>query len=179
MIAQTPNQRDGLFDIPSARPPNRSPRHAQTTASAPATPVRTASHDLEAEPDAIVERPAIFVVPGVHERRQKLVDQIAVRGVNFDDVEARLERARRRDAKRVDDVADVDGGHLARHWIVVRERRRRRRDRLPAAFGWRDLARLLPGPPCAALAPRMRQLNAGVRALLVWMKRTMRARPDT
>ncbi len=59
------------------------------------------AQDVEPEAGAVFELAAIFVGAAVLERRMKLRDQIAVRGMDFDAIEAgRLARAARRRHKR-------------------------------------------------------------------------------
>ena len=50
--------------------------------------------DLEEQPRAILDVPTPAIGAGVHRRREELVDQVAVAGVQLDGVEARARRQR-------------------------------------------------------------------------------------
>src|SRR6478752_96097 len=54
-------------------------------------------------------RTAVFVGPLVRDRREELVQQVAVRGVELDHPEARLQRTPRGGAEVVDDPVDACG----------------------------------------------------------------------
>ena len=60
--------------------------------------------------------------------------QVTVRRVHFDDVEAGVERATCRVAKRVHDGGDLRCIERARHGVTVSERLGGRTDRLPASI---------------------------------------------
>ena len=60
--------------------------------------LRTAVDDLAQEAGAVVKAAAVVVGAGVDQRREELVDEIAVGGVDFDEFEAGLEGADRRPA---------------------------------------------------------------------------------
>ncbi len=64
------------------------------------------AQDFEPEAGAVFQAAAIFVAAAVFERRVELRDQIAVRGMDFDAIEAGLLRALR--------GGDIGGGGFAR-----------------------------------------------------------------
>ena len=115
---------------------------------------------------AIVERAAVFVVALIAQRRQELVNQIAVRRVDFDDANARVPRAPRARGEGGDDFADAVVRQRLRLRIVVGERQRaRRHDLRPSAFRFGHEARAIPRPPRARLASGVRELHARDAAL--------------
>ncbi len=96
------------------------------------------AQNFEAEAGAIFQAAAIFVVAPVLERRVELRNQIAVRGVDLDAIEAGLLRALRRGDVSGDGLCDARLGHGFRddgleRGLVDRMRNGRRRDRCLAA----------------------------------------------
>ena len=90
-------------------------------------------HDAQQQPRAVLERAAVLVVAGVRQRREELVQQVAVGSVHLEHVEARVERAPRRRGEVIHD--GVDARLVQRHRLgeaLVREGGRR--DGLPAAL---------------------------------------------
>ena len=119
-----------------------------------------AARDLDGKTHAVFERPAPLVVAPVRQWRQELMQQIAMRRMQFDEVEAGAFGAlcrRNEVADRVFDalfaqclghlpaigIGDVGGGH-DRPGVLVRSKR-------PRAF---------PGPAVGGLAAGMGQLRA-------------------
>src|SRR5207249_1696515 len=90
--------------------------------------------DVETETDAVVERSAVAVGPAVRQRREKLVNQISVRGVDLDDIHPDVTRAAGRVAKRSDDSRNVSSRKCAWTRIPARERFVARTDGLPASI---------------------------------------------
>ncbi len=90
-----------------------------------------------------------------------------MRGVDLDDVEAGIERARRGLAKAADDSRNLVERQRPRDRIALDERLIRRTDRLPAAVLRSNRARRLPGPARARLPAGMRELDTGQRLLRV------------
>ena len=117
--------------------------------------------DFETQPHPVLERSAVRVASSVCQRRQKLVNQVPVRGVYFDDVEAGLARARGGLLERAHDARDLRDVQRTRDRIVLRKRLGGRPDRLPAAVLWGHGALSGPGAPGAALAAGVRELHAG------------------
>ena len=64
-------------------------------------------HHLQNEPGAILKAAAVCVAAMVGQRRKKLVQQIAVRGMNFNHVEAGAGSAARALPKRLDHRIDA------------------------------------------------------------------------
>ena len=128
---------------------------------------------------AIVERAAVFVVALIAQRRQELVNQIAVRRVDLDHANARFPRAPRARGESGDDFADAVARQRLRHRIVVGERQRaRRHDLRPSAFRFGQTALAIPRPPRARLASGVRELHAGDAALRMDEARDPRERLD-
>ena len=98
------------------------------------------ANDLAAETRPI---PAVFVIALVRQRRMELVDQIAVRAVQLDRIEAGPNRALHRIAELADHAADFVRRQGARRLPAFVERDRGRRDRHGSVFrfasGVRDL----------------------------------------
>ncbi len=87
--------------------------------------------DLDEEAAAVLQRAAVVVVAQVRRRREILTDQIAVRTVQFDAVEATVTAAHRGGSERGDGVVDHRLRHRAGHEVDRRGRHRRGRHRLP------------------------------------------------
>jgi hypothetical protein len=123
-------------------------------------------HDLDDQPDAVLERTAVTVGPLVRQRRQELVQQVAVRGVHLDDVEAGLVGPARARGERIDDAGDLGGVHRA-GLCEAGEGHVARADDRPAAVCGRDDTAGLTGevPVRARLAARVRELHRGRRPL--------------
>ena len=129
---------------------------------------------FEREAQAVVQRAAVFVGALVGQRRDEARQQIAVRGVQLDHVEARALAALHRLHEIGDHRVHVGARHLARHLAVrIIGQRRRRHDRparLAAAAG--------PCPPTSAWSrPCARHGRAAGRTSLpelAWTKSTMR-----
>ena len=157
---EPPRQLHGLLDIPAARRPvRRGDPDEQGQAFGPDRADRF--HHLEAEPHAVVERAAVGVGPRVAERREELVQQVAVRGVDLDDLDAEMPRANGCRPKRLYDRAQPLRVERLRHWIGRRERPIVRACRRPASGLGRERARTFPGTFGAALAPGVGELHAG------------------
>ena len=93
---------------------------------------------FESEARPVLQAAAVVVGAPVLERGVKLRDEVAVRRVNLDAIEARLARTRRGGGVRGDRRVDARLGHLLRHdglerRLVDRMRDRRRRNRRLAA----------------------------------------------
>ena len=151
--------------VPSRHRPR--PRSARTAACAAGQCARTLSTTSMAEAHAVQLAAAILVVAHVGERREELVDQVAVRAVDIEHVEARLVGAPRRLAPALDDLRDLGARERARRRIGVGRVDAARRDQLPA-LPVPDLRRRLRAarrPPTAgSAAPCGRNGRAGCRA---------------
>src|SRR6056297_532598 len=90
-------------------------------------------NDLAQESDPAVEVAAVLVGSVVRERREKLVNEISMSGVDLHYPETGHERAGRRGGERVDHRADLFGGKRAWRRRVGGERSRGRRDGLPGS----------------------------------------------
>ena len=103
----------------------------------------------------------------VAERRQELVEQVAVGGVDLDHAEAGVVGALRRLDERLLQPVDAGDVERFRRRIIVGEGLGAGRERCPAAGILGHLAVAGPGAVGAGLAAGVRQLDAGDRALLV------------
>ncbi len=120
---------------------------------------------FEQEACAIFERAAVTVGALVARRREEFVDQIAVRGMQFEDLKACLAGAARRLAEGGDDLGDRRIVHGPQRGRAVAEGQRRRSDRLPGAVRGGQRLRALPGPRDRTLAPGVGDLNRRYSAL--------------
>ena len=123
--------------------------------------------DLERETDAVFEAAAVLVGTVVGERGEELVEQIAVGGVDLDEVEAGGGGAMGGGDEVGDDLVEagaVEGGGKAVGFV---EGDGGGCEGLPAAFGGRDEAGLFPGGGHAGLAAGVGELGAGEGAVVV------------
>ena len=118
---------------------------------------------LEREAQAVFQRAAVFVGALVGQRRDEAREQIAVRGVQLDHVEARALGALHRLHVIGDRRVHVGARHRARHLAVRIIGQGRGRDDRPVALGQR-LVDAVPHQPGRALAPGMAELQAELRA---------------
>src|SRR4030095_16651743 len=88
------------------------------------------------------------------------MDQITMRGVNFDYAKAGITRAPRRIGKSPNDLLNAIDGERLRPRIIIGERDRASRHHLlPAAFSFRNNSVTFPWSSRARFAPGMRQLH--------------------
>ena len=149
---------------PSRLRPSRSPRSGRRAAALGPDGANRVD-DASSSRTRFSSEPPYSSVARVAQRREELVQQVAVRRMDLDDPKAGAERARapRRESRRR--LGDAGGVELQRHGLTVRERDRARARRAPAAVGDREPRAAAPGNVGARLAPRMRELDAGDRAL--------------
>src|SRR5258705_8663292 len=83
--------------------------------------VSNCPNDLAAQPGSVFERTPVIVVTFITERRQKLVNQVAVRGMDLNGPEAGLTRAAGSSGKSRDNLLNAIEGERLRHRIVVGE----------------------------------------------------------
>src|SRR5207248_3235423 len=98
--------------------------------------------------------------------REELVQEIAVRGVDLDHLEARLPAAPRRFAEGPQDAADLRLAQRIRDGVALRERNGAGSHGTPAALRLRHGAAAFPGPPGARFPPRVGELDPRGGALL-------------
>ncbi len=125
--------------------------------------------DLERKTHAVLARAAIAIGAAVRHRREELVDQIAMRAVDFADVVARVGGALRRIAARGEHGADVVVVHLDRHRKAAPRRQRAGRQTAPRRHA---------GPRVAFIerAPLLhRAVRTGVAAAMAELDRRHRA----
>ncbi len=123
-------------------------------------------HHLQQDAHAVREGAAVAVGALVGERGQEAVQQVAVCGVQFDQLNARGVRAARGVGKGRHQAVDprlVQRGHLG---IAVAVAERRGAQHVAPAAGLREhRPAAFPRPVGAGLAPRVRQLDGGDGAL--------------
>src|SRR5262249_13412256 len=73
------------------------------------------SQDLEPETRAILETAAVIVGSGIGQRREELMNQVAVPHVELNAIETASARAPRRGGKGLDDLPDLVPTHRTRH----------------------------------------------------------------
>src|SRR5207253_9036518 len=94
------------------------------------------------------------------------MEQISVRGVNFDNAESRQAGAARRRDEGFDNLPNPAFVQRRGMRIPVREGNGAGRDGRPATFGFRYHSRAFPGAHRAALSYCMLPLSSGDRALV-------------
>nr|GEU28584.1 hypothetical protein [Tanacetum cinerariifolium] len=115
---------------------------------------------LERKAGAVFQRAAVFVGAQVRQRREELVQQVAVRGMDLDGVDADVRRPARRCREAVADAAQAVLVERGGRHVVVADRHGGRRDRLPAVrLAGGDLQTALPRPLHRRLAARVVQLH--------------------
>ncbi|KAG0733443.1 hypothetical protein G6F23_013341 [Rhizopus arrhizus] len=113
------------------------------------------------QPRTVRQRAAVAIGAAVAQRRQELVQQVAVCGVQFDQLETEALGAHRAGSKGGDDLGDAGLVQFLRRRIGGMERQRRRRHRGPATrIVGRQLATAVPRSPHRGLAAGMAQLDA-------------------
>ena len=145
---------------PSRRQPSRCPTPARSRAGPEGTQ-RAPRRTPRAETHAILEAPAVVVLAPVAERREELVQQVAVRRVDLDRIEPEPPRPRGPHRRRRRGRLPCPRGSSATGgWLTVRERQGRWGDRLPAAgLAGPDLPAAFPGHARRGLAPGMGELD--------------------
>jgi len=123
--------------------------------------------DFEGEADAVFEAAAVLVGAVVGEGREELVEEIAVGGVDFDEVEAGGEGAVGGGGEVGDDLVHAGAVEGGGRGVGVVEGDGGGSDGLPAAFGGRNDAGFLPWDGHAGFASGVGELGAGVGAMVV------------
>jgi hypothetical protein len=121
---------------------------------------------LDDDAHAVVEGAAVLVRPGVAGRREELVQQIAVGGVELDDVKADGQRTLGGPFEGADHVSGLLDAERMWDGVAIRVGDRTRADNGPAAKGGIDRAAAFPGPGGAGLASGMGELDAGNSAVM-------------
>ena len=133
-------------------------------------PVRAHALDhLDREAHAVQFAAAILVVAQIGERREELMDQVAVRAMDIEHVEAGLMRAPRRLPPALDHFG-ISARQHARRRIGLGRVDRARRDKLPLVpvvdLGrWLQRRAAFPRPEAPRLAPRVAELDARHRVV--------------
>ncbi len=159
-----PTQLQRLLKIPAAVNPvsHREPHHhRQVLGPGCADP----AHHLERQAHAVFQAAAERIVAPVAQGREELVQQVAVRHVHLDHLEAGLQGTPCRSFELRGDLFQVDGTQLARLRRTRAEGQSAGRDRLPAAGIFRCSAATLPGRQNRTLAAGMAQLDCRNRTL--------------
>ena len=168
-------QRDAVFDLPAALLPiNRRDAHGQRQIVRPDFPHR--ARRVEQQADAIFKTAAVLVRALIGKRREKFIEQIPVRRVQFQPFKARRQRAFRRRDKIILHAGDVRLRHRARNFRqIAAERNRAGRNRFPAALRFGQMRAAVPRQSRRRLAACVRDLDARHRAVL--LSRTSRCAP--
>ena len=160
-LAQLAGEDDRLLEVPAAlHPVGGGDASEDRPLDREGLAHRVRHGERQAHP--VLEAAAVLVPPAVGERGEELVEEVAVRHVDLDGLEARLLGPPRGVAEGADDGAEVVGRQLARHGVALGEGQRARRRPVASRVGPRPRARRLArarrSRPCA---PRAR---AGGRA---------------
>src|ERR1700685_1617811 len=105
MLAQKPGKLDGIVGRPAAIGPIRC-READKKRQRGGPRVANGVDNLEHKTSAVLKAAAVGIGAVVGERRKKLMEQVAVGRVNFNEVKANGEGAMRRGGKSVDYCCD-------------------------------------------------------------------------
>ena len=109
--------------------------------------------DFEGEADAVVEAAAVLVGAVVREGREEFVEEIAVGGVDLDEVEAGGEGAMGGGGEVGDDLVHAGAVESGGDRVGFVEAKCGGGDRLPATFSGRDGAGRFPRTAMLALRP--------------------------
>ena len=144
---------------PSRPRPSRSPRRGCRPACCPGT--RHARRRTPRADSACGSRASRHIVGAlVGDRRQELMQQIAVRAVQFERIDAEPLGTFGGIHERVADAREAGSVERGRRGLALLVRHRRRRHRLPAAWlAERDLLPAVPWPRARALAASMGELH--------------------
>ncbi len=123
--------------------------------------------DFEREAGAVFEASAVLVGAVVRERREKLVEEIAMGGVQFDEVEAGGEGAVSGGGEVGDDLVHAGAVERGGDGVGVIEAEGGGGYGLPAAFRQWDAAGGFPGNGHAGFASGVGELGAGVGSMLM------------
>ncbi len=181
-LAQPAGERDRVVQRPAdADAVDRRQAEAQWPVRGPRLAHR--GHDGERQPHAPVAVAAPAIAARVRQRRQERVQQVAMRRVDLDDVEAGGERAPRGRAVVVEQPPDVVVGHRVRRRVALAPAARRRAlgapRRLAArAVGVGQRTEAVPRRLRRRLAPGMLQLDARGGAGFVQQRREPPERGD-
>src|SRR6185437_822012 len=150
---------DRLFDVPAALDPVRR-GNAQGDGPICREHGTHSIEHLEREAHPILQAAAIFVSAAVRQRREELVEQIAVRAVQLNGGETELSATRGGLRKRLANTRQSVSVQLERRVFSLEERDGRGRDRLPAVrrIGG-DLSAPEPWLVGRCLAPGMAELD--------------------
>ena len=177
LAGQQATQDDGLRFVPAALDPvGGAQAHEQRLVHGPGVP--DGARDFQQQPHAVLEGAAVGVGAGVRQRRQELVQQVAVRGVNLDGVEAGHLGAAGGLREVGGDAGNVVGCHGARGGERVAVRLVAGADDGPAATFLRNGAASAPGGVGAGLASGVRELRADQAAVRVNEVRDAAQRDD-
>jgi hypothetical protein len=134
MLAQELGELDGFINGPAAGNPvsgGDADKERQVMRPLGANGI----NDGEKQADSILEAASVGIRALVGERREELMEQITVGGMNLDDIEASLEGAARSQDKSVDDGRDAGLVESLGKGVVGREGQCAGRDSLPSALG--------------------------------------------
>ena len=155
-----------LFQVPAALGPvGGAQAHEEGQVVGPDVP--HGADDFEQQPGAVFEGAAVVVGARVRQRREELVQQVAVRGVDLHSVEPRDLRAAGGGGKGAHHAAQFVGAHHRRGGEEVVKAVLVRPDDLPAAQLGGHRAFAAPGGVGARFAPGVRELHPNVSAVLV------------
>ncbi len=121
---------------------------------------------LQYKTDTVFKRAAVLILALIAERRQELMQQIAVGSMQLHHLEIRRQCPPRCSNERLDDLIDLCLVQLGRRGVLGIESDLGRAHGHPPTFCRRDAATFAkPWAPSAGLAPGVRDLNGRYRAL--------------
>ena len=164
---QSPRQFDALLDVPAVVHPIRAGK-ARRQGKSLRPDGADGAGGFEQETNAVVEAAAVTICAPVGQGREEFMDQVTVRGVQFQKFAARGQRPPGSRGKFTLHQCDVRLGHGPRDlWQFAPERQRAGCNSFPAAVGVRQVRASVPRPRGGGFAAGVCDLNSGHGAVFL------------